>query len=343
MYSFAVSKFLRDKNSDERRAFLEQMRSIQRQFGSRQADEFFINSIRCEALPEYNESYYSTVVCYNSALYLAHCGEYDEAARLMDSTGLLPGTGGDLLFSDHNRIALERHARQQIAVENGSVSILIAALPKSASASLSHTINKLLGGSVLRLSIGMFPNYMLVPNWVKSFSRGGAVTHDHFGASMHNLRVLAEVGIKRIFLQIRDPRSAVWSFLNMRERQRMEVSDVGTIYGDAIKLVSQYSSWISSWLAASQQAKDLEIDWIHYSEFNVDPFGVIERILLAHNHTRFMEEAIKRVRSGALEMQSLNVSSRIDDAWREAVSPALAVEFWHAISSDVREFLALEM
>ena len=129
---------------------------------------------------------------------------------------------------------------------------MIASLPKSASAYVASVSSLLLEVPVCRISAGQFPNFQVIPGWARQVALGGAVTHEHFGPSTHNLDAIKAAGLRHVAVQIRDPRQTLISYVHidaviemMPEAAKSEVTDrVGwalqSYFGQMVR-------WIGDW------------------------------------------------------------------------------------------------
>ncbi len=108
--------------------------------------------------------------------------------------------------------ATEFNARREAAKAAGRPSILMTTMPKSASESLWNSLATGLGLGQSHVSIGLFPECQLVPCRVHELARGGVIAKEHIGPGRHNLTILADAGIDRILVHLRDPRQAVLSW-----------------------------------------------------------------------------------------------------------------------------------
>lgn len=102
--------------------------------------------------------------------------------------------------------------RREAAKAAGRPSILMTTMPKSASESLWNHLAIGLGLGQSHVSIGLFPDCQLVPCRVRDLKAGGVIAKEHVGPDEHNLAILADAGIDRILVHLRDPRQAVLSW-----------------------------------------------------------------------------------------------------------------------------------
>lgn len=101
--------------------------------------------------------------------------------------------------------------RQQ-AVAKGLPSVVINAMPKSASESIWNKLARGLGLAQCYVSLGLFPDCCAVPGRLAVLSGGGIATKEHLPASPHNLTALRAAGLNKVVVHVRDPRQAMLSW-----------------------------------------------------------------------------------------------------------------------------------
>jgi hypothetical protein len=306
--------------------------------GSRSAIDYLLNRIGLLPSIEHNDAYLSEALDYHLAILYAHLGQPERASAYIQRIGLLPSAGGEPLFSDHVRGALERHRQMMEARERGLPSILLASMPRSASASLSQSLSATLDTPILRVSAGHFPDFWVIKHWVDCVSSGGAITHDHFGASAFNLKVLNECNRREIFVLIRDPRAAAASDTNLsltlyREKPSAELIEAGIIDG----AVRSYYPWIVDWMAA-ERTSGLRIHWLKWDDLRKNMAGTVARIL-----RNFLPAypAVERFLAASKVVKANHVAGD-NEAWRSAVSPAGQKYLWQTMPTGLAELLELK-
>jgi len=202
---------LDDRHFAAVRNVIAEVSEAQQQLGYRAGNQLIIDKIGLDAQFAQDEGYWREALDYHLGLLYAHVGEPEKAAEHFERSHTHPGHGGNQVFDGHQHESLELRRRQELARQRGMPSPVIAAMPRSASASLTQTLATLFDAPLMRISCGRFPNFYLVPRWLNSFSPGGAVLHDHFGAVPFNLKTLREGGVRRVFVRVRDPRPAAAS------------------------------------------------------------------------------------------------------------------------------------
>jgi hypothetical protein len=161
-----------------------------------------------------HESYFAEALAFHSAQTHAHLRESREMAECILRSHTLPADGGDLLFANHVARSLRLFDHREAARARGMPTFLIASMARASSTSLTQSLAQSLDMPVIRVSMGRFPHYALAPSWLDSVSPGGAVLHDHFGATSENLSTLRNAGVREVFVLVRDPRAAAASYVN---------------------------------------------------------------------------------------------------------------------------------
>jgi hypothetical protein len=174
--------------------------------GSRVANDFVLNQIGIRGSPDKGDDYFADAMHYHLGLLHAHAGNPTEMAPHLTQSHTMPTGESDLLFSDHVNLSYVLRERQLDAIKRGLPPILIACMPRSASATLTYTLARAIDIPVMHISAGNFSDYFLVPSWLNMFLEGGAITQDHFAANDFNLGVLQGRGPRDIFCA--HPRSA---------------------------------------------------------------------------------------------------------------------------------------
>jgi len=322
--------------------FTRRIRRVQRKKGNRAADAFFINHIGIHPSELFNDSYYADVVNYNLGMLMAHSGRAEEASELLSKTGLLPGPGGNMLFSDHQKESLALYEKQQAAAKRGMASIIITSLPKSGSASLTQSLSELMGSPIMRLSTGRMPNYALIQSWANRFSSGGLLTHDHFSATPHNLSVLQKAGISRIVVQVRDPRASTLSHINMKKSQGEKGFKKSKLTSAFKTIFPAHVEWLRSWVEAAHDTPWLTIHWVAFQDFKQQPWETLGGIVEPYADSWPMREIADKIAKKEGALVTANFHQGNDNAWRKNASPRLQKKMWKAIPNDVITFMGLQ-
>lgn len=274
------------------------------------------------------------------ALACHRAGRYDDARRLIEFS-CLPASGDFGLLHHHVHLALaqELAAHQDEAISAGKPAVLLTALPRSASSFLSVCISEIIGVPIFRVSVGGFDDGRIVRNWAMQISRGGATTHEHFPGSVANLEAFAHAGARKIFVQIRDPRAAWWSFVHRAAR----CSDVVGLASSPLLWYANAIKWLTSWIEAARSSDyPLQVSFVPYDDLRLRPGDTIWRIFREVGYsvpdaeiTRYFEG---RQRSGR-KPESFRVG--LPDDWRHRLPPDLAAQFWQQTPQPVRDLLSM--
>ena len=297
---------------------------------NRLAVEFLVDTVGVAVTSTRNEAYFADALNYMCAHIFAHANMPKEAAAAMAAAQVLPGSGGDALFHDAVAEGVALAHAQDKAIAHGAPAIVLASMPRAASAALTQTLAEITHCPVFRVSLGWFPNYWLVPVWLRRFLRGGGILHDHFGASDFNLAALRDCGITRVNLLVRDPRAAVASYAKFV---------FGNVTADELYQFYQeyYIPWLRGWLDAEQRG-EITVHWIRSSDVTSGAERlreVLASILGKAGQKRF---AASIARS---KLVSANFSAGDPDAWRRSTSPELRKKMWELLPSDVVDRLEL--
>jgi len=160
----------------------------------------------------------------HAAYYLAQTHEYrdewEEMAAMLQFSGVTPGRDDDAYdWLAHNGWAHVFRQNQLKAIERGIPPIYLNALPQSGSSFLTAFVTSALGIERCRTSKGPYPEARIVPNWLATFARGGATTHEHFCASPEHIAALEASGISKLNIHVRHPVAAALSAIHLRHSQ----------------------------------------------------------------------------------------------------------------------------
>ena len=314
--------------------------AILRGRGSRVANDFVLNQIGIRGSLDNGDSYFSEAMHYHLGLLHAHAGNPTEMAPHLTQSHTMPTGESDLLFSDHVNLSYVLRERQLAAVRRGMPPILIACMPRSASATLTYTLARAVDIPVMHISAGAFPDRYLVPSWLDMFLEGGAITQDHFAASDFNLGVLQGRGPRDIFVLIRDPRAAARSQAHHLARGR----DSG---GEPLarrierQCIENLIPWLQGWIdCANDEKLPFRIHWLTYREACRDPGAILRKIadvLGADNKT-----IAAFAYAHSLQEKRMHFVDGHDDAWRREVGSSSRDLLWQACTSEMKSMLDLK-
>ena len=308
--------------------------------GNRAGNQAIIDELGVAVRLERDEGYCAEALDYHLGLLYAHLGDPEKAADHFNRSRTHPGTGGNQLFSDHQYESLALRQHQEQAKERSIPSILIASMPRSASASLVQTIAGVLDIPAMRASCGRFPDFLLVPRWFGSASSGGAVLHDHFGPIPHNIKLLQDEGIHELFVRVRDPRAAACSAVNLDRRAYDDdhPTDLENLITDRYR--TAFIPWIEGWInVAADPEADLQIEWLRYGGSR-EEIGATAQEVIARLATQQPE--LKPYAAGQIVPVAANFVIGNDEGWRRQISQRGQDQLWEATPNAVRELLALQ-
>jgi hypothetical protein len=311
---------------------------IQRQRGNRAGNQAIIDRIGLDARLVRDEGYWGEALDYHLGLLYAHIGDPKKAAEHFERSHTHPGQGGNQAFDGHQRESLELRRRQDLARQRGMPSLVIAAMPRSASASLTQTLATMFDAPLMRISCGRFPNFYLVPRWLNSFSPGGAVLHDLFGATPFNLKTLREGSVRRVFVRVRDPRAAAASAVILSNRKYGEPDDIDHESQVIGLCEAAFIPWVADWIAADADAgTGFKIHWL------AQPSGAVAEMVREGLSALVAEyPALDQfLRANVAEVRA-NFVTGDEAAWRQRISKSGQERLWNAIPQTVKDFLALK-
>jgi hypothetical protein len=350
-------------SAETRQGWASEAKRIQNDNGSIAAVRFLFDQIGTELLLDRDESYYAEALEFHLGLLEAYCGRPEAMAAHIQRSHTMPGPEDDRLYSDHVAISTATRRHQLHAIANGIPAVLIACMPRSASATLVHSLANMLDAPFLHTSIGRFPDYFIAPSWLDMFLEGGAVTQDHFMLDDFNAGVLKSRGQRDIFVTIRDPRAAARSWVHWLARWDSTSSA-------SIEEQAGARSWVH-WLTRRRSARSISIeeqiereckenfipwlqswlDWSHDKSFphriHLIKFADITGDLkeTVHRIARIAQGGVPATGSSLdraqFEELKVHFKEGDDNAWRSEVSEATAKRLWEACSPEIRELLRL--
>jgi hypothetical protein len=313
--------------------------AIERGRGSRAANDFVLDQIGVRSSFNNNEDYFADALHYHLGLLQAHAADPIEMARQMQQSHTMPTGESDLLFSDHVNLSYILRDCQLAAIKRGLPAILIACMPRSASATLSYTLARAVDIPVMHLSAGKFPDQYLVPSWLDMFLEGGAITQDHFAANDFNLGVLRDRGPRDIFVLIRDPRAAARSQAHHLARGR----DGGQSLTRHIEeqCTENFIPWLQGWINCTNDQKlPFRIHWLTYREVCQDPSAILRKISGVLGADNKPIAAFASAHS--LKEERMHFVDGHDDAWRREVGSSTRDLLWQACTSEMKSMLDLK-
>jgi hypothetical protein len=340
MSELSLSRLDRPLSSSAVRRIATEAFAIERGRGSRAANDFVLNQIGIRGSIDNDEGYFAEAMRYHLGMLHAHAADPEEMAGQLQQSHTMPTGESDLLFSDHVNLSYILRTRQLAAIARGLPAILIACMPRSASATLTYTLARAVDIPVMHISAGNFPDRYLVPSWLDMFLEGGAITQDHFAANDFNLGVLRGRGSRDIFVLIRDPRAAARSQARHLARGR---NGGGEPLARRIEqqCLTHFMPWLQAWIdCANDQDQPFRIHWLTYREVCQDPGVILRKIggVLGADNTAIAAHADTH----SLEEQRMHFVEGNDHAWQREVGASTRDVLWDACTPQMRALLELE-
>jgi hypothetical protein len=320
------------------RQLTEEGRAVLQNQGGRAAHEQLLNSIGTEVARELNDQYVLEAAHYLLAELSAYAGQPEQMAEHMRLSQTMPSAEDDQLFSDHVNTSHALRSHQLEATERGMPSILVSCMPRSGSATLTHTLAQALDVPVFHLSAGRFPEYFLVPSWLDMFLEGGGVTQDHFGASDFNLGVLSGRKVSDLFVLIRDPRAAARS--QAHHERHLNFSDEPLEDTIERECNQKFIPWLQRWIDFARHGHPpCRIHWLMYPDVATNVADVVRKI---GTTLESAYPAVASVRSAQIAEVRMHFVNGDDQAWKNEVGPSVRRRMWDACTSEIRELLDLQ-
>lgn len=324
---------LKDENVEE---IIRNVSALKEKYGYREVCNYLLNKMPLKCYMANPDDYYERIAKYNLAMLLAGKGDFDGASEIYQDLGLR--SAGDLpalTFFDHCRKAKALREQQLDAIAREIPAIYLVAQPKSASASLSNSIAKILDIPILRVFGDGVIEY-----WLESFLEGGATTHEHTVANDYNLMTLESAGVTQLFVQIRDPRDSAMSILKMYKAQKSATTEFPS-YEKYKEYFAQHLSFINDWASYYEsENRQIEIHWVKFDELKKDMFNTIKGILQRSFGESYgiSDSWDSRIQSGMVECNR----STSNSSWRTYLSDRQKMEIFEMIPESVRLLLDIK-
>jgi hypothetical protein len=150
---------------------IEHVLAVQAAKGNRAANEALLDAVGLTLKITRNDAY-GEEFSYHLALICSRMEDPESVQTYMQQSHTMPAGGGDTLFSEHVLESVRVREMQERAMAREVPSILMTAMPRSASATLALSLSQLLGTPQSRVSVGDFPDHVLVPSWLRIFLEG---------------------------------------------------------------------------------------------------------------------------------------------------------------------------
>jgi hypothetical protein len=313
---------------------------IQTEHGSREANRYLLRKLGTDLSFDFDEGYFAEALNYHLALLYAHLQLPERMAGCIAQSKTMPTSEDNKIFSDHVTLSLVTREHQQHAIARGIPAFLFACMPRSASATITHSLAKLLDIPILHVTMGRFPAYFLAPAWLEMFLEGGAITQDHFPANDFNAGVLGDRGKVDVFVTIRDPRAAARSAVQHALRTD-SVSATTLEEMIAKECTTSFIPWLQGWIAAAQNAAaPYNVHWVTFQDIKNDLPAVVRQVCstMQESGHPVLEQFTQ---ANVVEEVRVHYVTGDDATWRAEVGDKIRGEMWEACTPKIREMLAL--
>ena len=215
--------------------------------------------------------------------------------------------------------------------------MIVNTLPKSASESIWNQLAEGLGLGQAHISLGLFPDCCVLGPRAQALGQGGVITKEHIPATDHNLRMLAENGVKRLVFHQRDPRQATLSWAHfvrddvsmrlMAPLWRRIVPPASVLRQGELAPVVDWAiehylpllvAFVEGWLEVERSgAHGMEVLFMDFETFRRTPEAYRDRVLAFHE----IDPARFR-RTEAEEAQVVHLRKGEIEEWRRVFTPA---------------------
>jgi len=367
MFDLALPQARTFRSPGAIQSFVEELVTVQTDLGSHAANEFLLRHIGIKASPDRNESYFAEALHYHLGLVHAHAGAFESMASHLRMSHTMPSSESDQIFSDHVNVSHVLRAAQLRSIARGLPPVLMACMPRSASATLTYTLGRAIGAPVVRIGAGQFPGIFIVPSWLDMFLEGGAITQDHFGASDFNVGVLNGRSLRDVFVLVRDPRAAARSQVHFLARasndngkvpqsRRKRIANFIPWLQDRVyrarrrealqarierECIANFIPWLQGWIDLAKRTDlPFRVHFITYRETCDNLAGVIGKIstILRDGYPSMSGySAIRKVEEVRMHFVTGN-----DHAWQAEIDRATRDRLWAACSPDMKSLLDLQ-
>lgn len=147
--------------------------------------------------------------------------KYDNAASEFVKSGVAPMIRSNKFKTYRRAVRLTRafKEKQEIAISQGIPFLPIVGMQKSASLFLSVLFSEFYDIPIARFTFGSSVHTVVVEKFLKTMMLGGCTTHGNFTPNRRNLGKLKSAGLKKLVVQLRDPRSAALSMARFKLRE----------------------------------------------------------------------------------------------------------------------------
>jgi hypothetical protein len=198
----------------------------------------------------------------------------------------------------------------------------ISTMPVFAMASSGSTYSTLVMGNIMGVPMGVasIGHFMAYRPWVEHLARFPISVHDHMPPHPHNLRTLSEAGIKRVVVQVRDPRQFV---VSRAGHARSHGHDL-VISDEHVRRVSPHiANWVTGW-RFDASAAGIAVHVVRYEDLVAQGAECFSGILDFFDASITARERLPSALENAERSRSAGgVNYRVGrpDEWTEVLTP----------------------
>src|SRR5258708_11729245 len=324
---------------EARQEFAAKAKALRNQEGSRKAVSYLLDRLGVEITLDRDEDYCAEALNFHLGLLEAYAGRPEAMAEHIRLSHTMPCPEDEHLFSDHVTICMITREHQLDAIARKIPAILFGCMPRSARATLTFSLAKLLDIPVLHTSIGAFPDHFIAPSWLDVFLEGGAITQDHFRLDDFNFGVLKARGPRDGCVTNRDPRAAACSQVHWLSRW----GNPGSLSLERRierQCLDNYIPWLQNWIdRARDPASPLRVHMIKFHDIVQDLAGTVRRIAqILQGEFPAMAAYAKRE---DVEEVKIHFAQGDDEAWRSEGREATRQKVSGGSTRDIRGLLHL--
>jgi len=215
-------------------------------------------------------------------------------------------------------------AQRVVALDRGLPSAVLVAQGKSGSVAMAQILAH--GFQLANVAYALTVSRVVLP-WVADMVRGGACRVTHLAPRDINVRLLADAGVGKVFVHVRDPRGQLVSLVHHYRRYgtqnalfdarwaRMSVDE--QIEYCLIHHLTKHIDWISGWLAARDR---LTLHFTTYEAFVGDKARFVESMLEHYGgNTAYFDRDAALGHHGGIDYHFRRGEA---ESWRDELSPA---------------------
>lgn len=242
-------------------------------------------------------------------------------------------------------------ARRQDARKKGLPTMIFNTIPKSASESIWNQVADGLGMAQCHLSIGVFPNVVMLPGRLRIAADGGIIDKEHIAATDFNIARLKAAGIDRVGFQMRDPRQATLSWahfvkddVSMRLlgpiwRQIVPSADVlkGPFEGLVDWCIAHYlprlvDFMMGWWTLAGDESAPIKVGVFSFEKFRTEPEAYFDEFLGFYGIDKALFDADRAAKADVVHLRVGGTSE-----WRDILTPAQRDRAWKALPKELTD------